>query len=250
MKQENIANTSKGMTPDQMKYLAAENLDVAEQAIAAYNRKWRGLLSQEECRDLVGITYVKAVESAETFDPEKASIGTWIGRIAHNAAFDYVQKRLREVPTDFDGINACGGEDGAHPGGPSWLTFSDRKMIAGLSQEEGNLSYEAPRRAKLQKECWRAAYSRLSDKEQVLLYMRYDLHKGGEEMAQELGMTHGALRTALSRAVDAFQEQLQLLHYKEIDEWTWRYFGDEDIVDLDEEDEEEFFFGSRSETNG
>ena len=249
MKQKNTANTSQGITPDQMKYLAAENLDVAEQAIAAYNRKWRGLLSQEECRDLVGITYVKAVESAETFHPEKASIRTWIGAIAHNVAYDYVQKRLREVPTDFNGINACGSEDEAPQGGPSWLTLSDRRMIAQLSQEEEDLSFEAPRRTKLQKECWQAAYSALSDKEQVLLYMRYDLQKGGEEMARELGMTHGALRTALSRAVDAFEAQLRLLHYKEIDEWTWRYFGDEDIVDLDEE-EEEYIFGSRSEANG
>ena len=248
MKKESIANPSTGITSDQMKYLAAKNLDVAEQAVTAFNRKWRGLLSQEECRDLVGITYVKAVESAETFHPERASIRTWIGAIAHNAAYDYVQKKRLEVPTDFDTIDIFDADDRACTESPNWLTLSDRRTIAQLSQEDDSLTYEDRRRTKLQKECWRAAYSALSEREQVLLYMRYDLHKGGEEMAEELGLTHVALRVALSRAVDAFEAQLKLLHYKDIDDWTWRYFGEDDIADLDEE--EEYFFGSRSEANG
>lgn len=249
MKKGSIANTSEGMTQDQMKYLAAENLDVAEQAIAAFNRKWNRLLSQEECRDLVGITYVKAVESAGTFHPERASVRTWIGAIAHNVAYDYVQKRCREVPTDFDSIDTFDTDDEVHTTGPCRLTLLDRRLLTGWSQDDDTLLFEERRRARLQKECWHAAFSALNDKEQVLLYMRYVLKKNGEQMAEELGLTYGALRTALSRAVDAFEEQLRLLHYKEIDEWTWRYFGDEDIVDLDEEEEDDIF-GSRSETNG
>ena len=97
----------------------------------------------------------------------------------------------------------------------------------------------------------RDALAALSDREQVLLYMRYDLHMTGEEMAEELGLSHDTLRVALSRAVKALRKQLELHHFKEIDEWTSRYFHeDNDGIPDWGDDEDETFFGGRSEANG
>ena len=115
----------------------------------------------------------------------------------------------------------------------------DQLVIVCWSAHDEVLSFEERRKSRLQKECWQAAFYTLNEKDQLLLYMRWDLKLGGEEMAQELHMTHVALRVALSRAVDRFKAALDARHFQDIDEWTSRYFYEDSCPKL--ENNEEFF---------
>ena len=254
MKNENtLASTTHNISinRDQMKQLAADNLDAARKSVNAFNRKVRGLLSEEECYDLTMEAYNRACSSAHTFDHEKSSFRTWFSTVAHNVAYNYVQKKLLEVSTDFDSLGNDDPEEEERCESMVWLSDDDRRKITDYCKPKDEpMIYEARRKKRLQKECWRDALAALGDREQVLLYMRYDLHMTGEEMAEELGLSHDTLRVALSRAVKSFKIQLEQRHYKEIDEWTWRHFDEDNITDLEDENDVAPFFGGRSETNG
>ena len=254
MKNENtFANSThnSSITRDQMKQLAADNLDAAQKAINAFNKRMRGLLSREECYDLTMDAYNRACCSAHTYDPEKSAFRTWFHRIAHNVAHSYIQKKLLEVSTDFDSLGNYDPEDEERCESMVWLSEDDRRKITDYCwPKDKPMICEARRKTRLQRECWLNALAALSDREQVLLYMRYNLHMTGEQMAEELELSHNTLRVALSRAVKALKKQLERLHFMDIDEWTWRYFGEDNIPDLEDEDNVTLFLGGRSETNG
>ena len=236
---------------DRMKHLAADNLDAARKSVEAFNRKMRGLLSSEECYDLTMEAYNRACSSAHTFDPEKSTFRTWFSRVAHNVAYNYAQNKLREVSTDFNSLDDYDPEDEERCVSMVWLSEDDRRKITEYCRPKDEpMICEIRRKKRLQKECWRNALASLSDREQILLHMRYSLHMTGKEMAKEFGLPHDTLRVALSRAAKALRKYLELHHFKEIDEWTWRYFGEDNIPDLKDEDNGAASLGSRSETNG
>lgn len=250
MKKTSSSNPN-AMTTDQMKHLASDNLDVMTNAVAAYNRKWGNILSVEECQDLVMQAYLNACNSAWTFRPEIASLRTWLGKIAHNVAYNAVLRKLRMVrlSQDFD----LDIEDDDQTGSASaQLTRSERDqlLVTQWAICEEALAFEERRKARLQRECWIAAYQALSETDQLLLYMRYDLKLPEDEMARQLHMSYGALRTALSRSRDRLEAELEARHFKEIDEWTLLYFHQDNDLPYWEGDDDETFFGSRSETNG
>lgn len=234
------------MTATVMARLASENLAVMTRSIAAYNRKKGYVLSAQECEDLLTEAYLDAVDGAATYNPEKGAIKGWLWRIAHNAAVSYLKKRSLEVRLNED--SQMDSEEDVNP--YSWLSRTEREQVLRVEWESHDdiLAFESRRRKRLQKECWYAAFHTLSDKDQLLLYMRYDLELGEEEMARQMGMTYGSLRVALSRALDRFQLQLEARHYQDPAEWTMRHFHDDNL--WGPEDDEETFFGSRSEANG
>ena len=239
-----IHNSS--ITRDRMKHLAAENLDAAQKSVSAFNRKMRGLLSSEECYDLTMEAYNRACGSAHTFDPEKSTFRTWFSRIAHNVAYNYAQNKLHEVSTDFDSLGNYDPEDEERCESMVWLSEDDRRKITDYCwPKDEPMICEIRRKKRLQKECWRNALAALSNREQMLLYMRYCLYMTGEEMAVELGLSHDTLRVALSRAVKALKINLEQRHFMDIDEWTWRYFCEDNSLDLEQEGKVPFL-GSRT----
>ena len=238
------------LTTDQMKHLASEHLEEIRKTIDHFNRKCGGILSREECDDLELETYMRACDSACTYHPSKGTLVAWLKRIAHNAACDRAKDKSRLVRLSFDSYYDVDADEMMQRG-LDRLSRAERDhlTVTGWSACEEVLAFEDRRKFRLQKECAQAAFSALSDRDQLLLYMRWDLKLSGEEMAREMKMEHVALRVALSRAVDRFEEELEARHYLDIDEWSFRYFGD-DCYPEQEDDEDETFFGSRSETNG
>ncbi len=241
-------DTTNNLTADQMKHLAAEHFEEIRMGIAYVNRECGGMLSSEECADLEMEAYLKACDRAYTYDPVKGGLAGWLWQIAHNAACDLVKKKALQVRLKDD---SCYGadDDEVIRRGLDRLTRAERDQltIAGWSSCEEALSFDERRKIRLQRECWQASFQALSDRDQLLLYMRWDLKLSGEEMARELHLEHIALRVALSRAMERFEAELAARHYRDIDEWTSRYF-DEDCYP--EQEDDETFFGGRSETNG
>jgi DNA-directed RNA polymerase specialized sigma24 family protein len=244
---KNSIDTTNSLTVDQMKHLAAEHLEEIRKGIAYVNRKCGGILSSDECADLELDGYVKACDGACTYDPVKGNLAGWLWTIGHNTACDLVKKKGLQVRLKDDSTYGAD-DDEVIRRGLDRLTRSERDQltIAGWSACEEALSFEQRRRLRLQRECWKAAYQALSDRDQLLLYMRWDLKLCGEEMAREMNLEYVALRVALSRATERFEAELEARHYRDIDEWTSRYF-DEDCY-LEQEDDETFF-GGRSDTN-
>lgn len=243
-------DTINNLTADQMKHLAAEHLKEMKDAITYVNRKSGGILSPDECADLELEAYLKACDRASTFNPAKGDLAGWLWTIAHNVACDLLKQKARQVRL-MDGGRYDTEDGDVLRRGLDRLSRSERDQLTIVcwSAHDEALSFEERRKYRLQKECWQAAFHALSDKDQVLLYMRWDLKLSGEEMAQELHMTHVALRVALSRAVERFKAELMVRHYQDIDEWTYRYF-DEDSPWGQEIDEDKTLFGGRSEANG
>lgn len=241
-------NESINVTMDQMKHLASERLGEIRKSIDGFNRKNGLPLSPTECDDIELETYMRACDRACTYDPAKGTLTAWLKRIAHNLACDRLNEKNQQVRLDE---SYCDGDaDEAIRRGLDRLTRSERDQLTvrGLSGCEEALAFEDRRKLLLQRECWQEAFNALSDRDQLLLYMRWDLKLRNEEIAQQLHMEHIAVRVAYSRAVRQFEAELEARHYHDIDEWTSRYFHED--CPLDWEDDDETFFGGRSEANG
>ena len=65
-----------------------------------YNYIFYRLLSREDTEDVVSVIFMKAARSAETFDESRASLRTWLCRIAQNALIDFFRAKKRTVSLD------------------------------------------------------------------------------------------------------------------------------------------------------
>lgn len=248
MKNENTS-ASTPLTLNQVKSQIFASIDAAKLAIAAYNRKCGGRLSKETCEDLAMDACILACEKGQAYDPQRASVRTWLGQIAHNLAYNALAKEQRMVSLDLDRVhNIEENEDGVAVGIPHLCQEErDQLLLEEWETCEDVLGFESRRKSRLQKECYRKALASLRIKDQALIHMRLEQKKGGEEMAVELGMSHGALRVAFSRALKAFRDALEQRHFKDVDEHTALYFWEDDS---ERPEDENALWEARSATNG
>lgn len=57
-----------------------------------YNYVYAQILHRERTEDLVSETFIKAMTHYDSYDPEKASVRTWLTRIAKNTLIDEFRK--------------------------------------------------------------------------------------------------------------------------------------------------------------
>ena len=57
-----------------------------------YNYVYAQILHRERTEDLVSETFIKAMTHYESYDPDKASVRTWLTRIAKNTLIDEFRK--------------------------------------------------------------------------------------------------------------------------------------------------------------
>lgn len=62
----------------------------------------RIVVQQEDAEDVVQNTFVAAYEHLEDFDPQKASVGTWLQRIAYHEALHHLRRRRRQLSLALD----------------------------------------------------------------------------------------------------------------------------------------------------
>jgi RNA polymerase sigma-70 factor (ECF subfamily) len=135
------------------------------------------LQNREEAEDVVQDTLVKAWKSRwRVRDPEK--FPAWISTIARHRARDLARRRRPEpLPHDFE---------------------STESVLAGTETENAHLDSEV-----------QAALSQLPELHRMAVTLRYFEEMDYATIEQTLGLTNGALRGILGRALGAMRRKLK-----------------------------------------
>ncbi len=131
-----------------------------------------------QAEELVQEAMLRLWRRADLFDPARASLSTWLFRVARNLYIDSMRGEPRWLPIQ-EGLDWLDHEH-AEEGGSSAESFTDH---AGLSQAIDALP---------------AAQARL-------IRMSYFEAKSHSEIAQELGMPLGSVKSTLRRAFAKLQ---------------------------------------------
>ncbi|MFE1863396.1 RNA polymerase subunit sigma-70 [Streptomyces anandii] len=149
---------------------------------------YRMLGSFHEAEDLVQETLLRAWKARDRYDPARASVRTWLYRIATNVCVTALEGRgRRPLPS---GLGAPSGDPGA-PLAPAldvpWLEpFPDAR-------------FDVEVRADLRL-AWVAAVQVLPARQRTVLVLREVLAFSAAEVAEQLGTTVAAVNSALQRA--------------------------------------------------
>jgi len=157
---------------------------------------YRMLGSAEEAEDLVQETYLRAWRSYEGFEG-RASVRTWLYRIATNACLTAIERRgRRPLPSGLGG--PAGDPEAPVVAGPEvpWLQPLPDALLAGEQADPASVavSREGIRLAFV------AALQYLSARQRAVLIMRDVLQWPAAEAAELLGMTTTAVNSGLRRA--------------------------------------------------
>jgi RNA polymerase sigma factor, sigma-70 family len=136
------------------------------------------LQNKEDSEDVVSDTFITAYSSYDKYDSEKASVITWITRIAHNKAVNHVRSysyRNRNELSDNDEMEGPGSD------------FTE--------SVENNLIIEK-------------LYEQLSEEEREFLNMRYTLGLRDSEVAEVLGINPKAVNKRYQRLLAKCRELL------------------------------------------
>jgi RNA polymerase sigma-70 factor (ECF subfamily) len=158
---------------------------------------YRMLGSLEEAEDLVQETLLRAWRAADRYDPRRASLRTWLHRIATNACLTALEGRARRpLPT---GLGAAG--DPEAPLTPSldipWLQpFPDARLgdPADVTQQRAGLRLALV-----------AALQLLPPRQRAALVLREVLQLPAAEVAQVLDVSVASVNSSLQRARAALQ---------------------------------------------
>lgn len=175
--------------------------DAVRKSIEVYGKKGGQILSSEDLEDLFQDTILKVLKYSGSFDPERASLSTWVGQIVASCKTDAYKRAMKQAVTyrRYESLQECPDEDG---GEAEWLV--DPKVSSVRSMEL------APNRAietkEAEEEIW-AALGSLKENYQHIL----DLSSRGlkpQGMAEVLGCTPDAAATLLHRARKALAKKL------------------------------------------
>lgn len=154
---------------------------------------YRMLGSFQEAEDLVQETMLRAWRAADRYDPQKASLRTWLHSIATNVCLDALRKQPRRVLPS--GLGPAG-DDPDVPLVPSldipWLEpFPDGRL--------GDPANAAEQRAALRL-AFVAALQLLPARQRAVLVLREVLDMPATEVATALGTTVASVNSSLQRA--------------------------------------------------
>jgi RNA polymerase sigma-70 factor (ECF subfamily) len=148
-------------------------------------RTAKRVLSENESEDAAHDAIVQALRAAGTFR-EDAQVGTWLYRIAFNAALmeHRRSRRARQVLSKVGGVGAV----------DQWVSQTSRRSVASLV-EDGETRWRL-----------RDAVARLPTVyREVIERCVYD-EEDADRVAGELGISRSAVRTRISRARDKLRE--------------------------------------------
>lgn len=127
--------------------------------------------SREEAEDLCEETFYRVLKHLGSYDEEKASLRSWVMRIAHNLVVDRHRRRARRPEAELDeGLAA-----------PTDIT-------GGIEAEE-------------LRETVKLAMRELTPEQRQVLQMKYFLEMSNAEVAQTLGKREGAVNALQHRAL-------------------------------------------------
>lgn len=128
-------------------------------------------LHRETAEDLTSETFLKALQHADSYNPQKAKISTWLYSIARNAVIDFY--RTRKSHADIDDIwDIDGGEDATE-------------------EADRGKNFEALQRS----------MQKLKPEQREILTMRFWQDLSYAEIAEATGKSEANVRMIISRAV-------------------------------------------------
>ena len=140
-----------------------------------YNYVFYKLLHKANTEDVVSQVFMKVCRHLHSFDPEKASLKTWIFRIANNTLTDFYRKQKPTVSYSHD---ETGLENVLH------IHFDQQ-----YEQEC------APTRQIVLN-----ALKQLSERDRSFVYMKYFLNITNREIARRMNMNESTVSAVLARA--------------------------------------------------
>jgi RNA polymerase sigma factor (sigma-70 family) len=138
--------------------------------------------SRADAEDLTQLTFERALAAWESFDPARASAGTWLFAIARNLLIDH--RRAAGAPT--------------RRGVP--LDALDPASEPRVPGPEGNLGL-SPEIA--------TALAQLSDREREILALRFGGDLGGPEIAAAMGLSLANVQQIVSRSLRHLERELE-----------------------------------------
>ena len=137
------------------------------------------LLHKENTEDIVSDTFLSAYANYDKYDPGKASVATWITRIAHNNAVNLVRSAAYRTRAQLPETDLYGEED------------------PDLQHLEGD------------KDIVMKLYAMLSESEREFLNMRYVMELKDAEIAELMGMQTKAVNKRYQRLLKKCRDLLK-----------------------------------------
>lgn len=132
-------------------------------------------LAEECAQDVMATLWQKA----HLFDPERASVATWVYTIARNRRIDVLRRTRRPEPEDL-------------PWGPE--PEPDQATVLEVQQETERLGQ---------------ALARLPDKQRALIERAYWGEVSHSEIAAETGLPLGTIKSRIRLALDRLRQELK-----------------------------------------
>lgn len=139
------------------------------------------LRSRSDAEDLTQQTFERALRAWDRYDPERASVGTWLVSIARNLLIDHYRRDRSASQESID-------------------DRSEDRMPAAPGTEDVDLDI-APDLA--------AALERLNQRERELIALRYGADMTGPEIAELTGLTLANVQQILSRSLRRMRAELE-----------------------------------------
>lgn len=144
-----------------------------------YKYTYTILLNKEDTEDVVSSTFMAAYAAYDRYDPERASLATWLMRIAHNEAINLVRSAAYSKRSEM----------------PEYYEVPDNSedSVRGLEDKESVLYL----------------YSKLSAAEREFLNMRYVMQMKDAEVAETLGLPVKTVNKRYQRLLARCREILE-----------------------------------------
>jgi RNA polymerase sigma factor (sigma-70 family) len=142
---------------------------------------YRGV-TRGDAEDLTQTTFERALRAWERYDPERASVKTWLLAIARNAYIDFRRRDRSDRQVTLDEAEMAEGELPTHPD-PAETNSLDPEIVA--------------------------AIGRLSRREREVIALRFGGDLRGPEIAQLLNITLANAQQLLSRGLRKVRRELE-----------------------------------------
>ena len=202
-------------------------------------------MSKEDQEEILATVTYRALEAAESYDASKASIRTWLNKIASNTISSFTKERGRSEARSILYVDESD-DDGRFPDEIRQMHF---RLDEHEMKNDGIMGKERQRETLLKVECLKDVIHAMSDRDQSVIFMLMDGFSG-REMADVLKIKETAQRKLVSDVRGRLRRRLAEAKYADIAELTDKYRNSTVKWDAENDEEFGFLYAGRSEMNG
>lgn len=141
--------------------------------------------------DLLMDVTLKAYENFHKFDPDKGSFKTWIFTLAHNHLVNYWRDNQKKATTSLEDMEEAG-------------------ITIAITEPENNAA------SSIENQKIKQVLALMKDSEREIITLRYLEDMEYDEIARVINKKEGAIRTALSRALNRFEALYKKVYVKKL----------------------------------